>query len=274
MSDHISELFEEEDNQVAAEEVEIAEQTEEQNAPETAEQETEAQDEEASQAETPEAPAEEQRDSAEPEEESHKEIPLHVLRAERKGRKEEQRLREAAEAERDELRRQLQSRPQQNAGSTFDPYDDPENIARYVEDRVADAVFNERLIASHAQALKTNDRELVTTAIDWAQRESATNNRFNAMVEQQADPVSWIIQQHNAATAAEDFARDPDAFVRRRAAELGLLQQPVTAPVVIARPQPIAEKKLPASISNIPAANRTAKVTARDDEDVFSRFDR
>jgi hypothetical protein len=117
-----------------------------------------------------------------------------------------------------------------------DPVDDPDGFARYA-DRVADSkVTNLKFEMSDQMARTAHGAEVVEKATDWALERAQQDPVFAAQYMREAHPIDWIVRQHKRDGLVSQLGDDPDAYVRRRAAELGL-----TAPPAGEVPKPATE---------------------------------
>lgn len=255
MSDLFDDLF----NGEASTEVEEAEQPE-------AEQET------VEQASTDEPVVEEalEPDDADTQEEPVKEpkfVPLSTFLNMRDDMKEAKAARAAAEAEAQEAKARYEALTQQSQAYQPDPLSDPLGYAELVKAEIAQAVFNERLLMSHQNALKAHDAETVAKAVEWSISRANADSTFDAQVQQEADPVNWVIQQHKAASIREAFEADPIAAARKIAEEQGWFAQPAVAQVAVIPTTQKTEKVIPRSLTDVPSANKASTTTIYNDKD-------
>jgi hypothetical protein len=162
----------------------------------------------------------------------------------------------AKEAERraEQAERQLRENQAAKAQTAPDPYDDPEGFAAYSQRLIQDTVRKERMDDNWDDEAEKNGLDKVTEARDWAVQRAERDPVFRAQLEQamatERKPISWVVKQHKRDALLGDIGEDPDAYVRRRAVELGLTA-PLPAPVnAVAAPQPApVPPKVPRSLA-------------------------
>ena len=170
-----------------------------------------------------------------------------------------------------ELRRQLESYKNQPVErQTFDPVVDPQGYAQALEARVEQRLFEDRLVRSRDMAVSKYGAEKIDEVFSWATERSNADPQFDHSVSVHADPIEWAFQQYQAAKAIDDFNKDPDAYVRRRAEELGLLQPTVANSAPVQSTTPVEKKTLPRSITNLPAANSASSVRGSNPAEDFN----
>lgn len=201
---------------------------------------------------------------AEPKVEEPKMVPLSAIHAEREKARE---YREAAQA----ANARIAEFEARQANRTIpDPYDDPTGFAEYqqkfVSQQVAQQIAMQNFSQSAARAVAEHGQAYIDEVADWAGVVAETDPTFEARMFQQSDPAAWVIAQKKRSDMLKEIDTDPDAYVRRRAAELGLATAAVeTLPVAI---QPTAPKDLgPKSINN--AKSRESTISATTKEDAF-----
>lgn len=181
--------------------------------------------------------------------------------------REEKRLREERERELQELRDQMarQQAPQQNQ-SFPDPYDDPQGFADYMQQQTYQAVMMERWNNSTALAIAAHGQETVDAARLWAGEHAKTNPAFEQEAMAQAHPLEWVVQQHTRHARLREFETDEEAFVRRRAAEMGLIPHSPMAAAPLAQSTPTAPKAAPpVSLATVSSQSKPASKQAGKD---------
>ena len=169
---------------------------------------------------------------------------------------------------------QAPSAPMQQFGQSGipDPFDDPHAFHQYV---VAQATYQARqevqlqnLNMSRTRAVEKYGQDEINSAADWAGEMANRDPNFEATVMSQPDPAEWVIAQKKRHDMIKSIETDPDAYVRARAAELGLaaITQPVVQPT-----QSAAKDTGPKSIVNAKSRNENVspKQQAKDDFDAF-----
>jgi len=150
------------------------------------------------------------------------------------------------------------------------PFHDPRGYADYRFAEVERQRVNDKILLSGEFAKRSHGADAVTEAANWASARAANDPQFDAQVASQPDPMEWVIQQHKAARQLEDFQRDPEAFARKVAEEKGWLAQPaVMATANVTAPK---ERKLPKSLSDIPAANPATRIKPVDTKQEFNNL--
>ncbi|MEG3124791.1 hypothetical protein [Sphingomonas sp. GB1N7] len=201
---------------------------------------------------------------AEPKTAEPKMVPLSVVHAER------DRAREARDALATANARLAEYEAKQANRSIPDPYDDPTGFAEYqqkfVSQQVAEQIAQQNFHQSRERALTEYGQEFIDELADWGGQVDATDPTFAVRMLAQADPVKWVIEQKKRADMLAELDTDPDAYVRKRAAELGLTTSAVEGlPVAI---QPTAPKALgPKSL--VAAKSRETASATPTKEDAF-----
>ncbi|HEV2816708.1 MAG TPA: hypothetical protein VGW40_05755 [Allosphingosinicella sp.] len=159
------------------------------------------------------------------------------------------------ERELEELRKSQQVQQQSEAVKAPDPYDDPAGFEAYQQTVFRQALIQQKLEMSKVIAEQKHGADPVEKAIQWAREKAATDPSFEPSVIAQAHPVEWVVQQHQRHALLSQIEADPDAFVLRRAAELGLIsasQTDASATASTTQPLAVVEKnKAPKSLANI-----------------------
>lgn len=151
-----------------------------------------------------------------------------------------------------------------NQPSQIPSASDPEALARYIDQQKTSTVFD----VSETMAREKHGDEPVAQAMDWALQRAQQSPAFAAEYLKQRHPIDWAVKQHKRDAVMNDVGDDPDAYVRRRAAELGLTgTAPATQaaqPSQAATPQPMAPAPAPAapprSLASAPAAGAATSV--------------
>lgn len=118
-----------------------------------------------------------------------------------------------------------------------DPVDDPDGFARFADERVTTQVTNLKFEMSDQMARQAHGAETVEKATEWALGKAQRDPIFAAQYMREAHPIDWIVRQHKRDGLVSQLGDDPDEYVRRRAAELGL-----TAPPAGEVPKPATEQ--------------------------------
>lgn len=153
---------------------------------------------------------------AEPERED-KSVPLPTFLDMRDKQKEAERR--AAEAER-RLAELEASKQEQQAP---DPFDDPQGYRAYQSRQVQEAVIAQKFDMSDLIARQAHGDEAVEAATTWAAEKAKANPAFASEYMKERHPIDWIVRQHKRDSLMSQVGEDMDEFVRRRAAELGLI---------------------------------------------------
>lgn len=175
-----------------------------------------------------EAPVEPEQPAQEPEpaqqEPEARHVPISAMLDERDKRK-------ALEAERDRYKQQLEEAQQrQKPQNVPDPYDDPQGFAAYQEQRVQEAVTQQRFQMSELMAKQQHGEEVVTKASQWALEKANSDPAFAAAYHRQPHPIDWIVQQHKRDAILSDIGDNVDDWFTREAAKRGYMPANVAAP--------------------------------------------
>lgn len=167
-----------------------------------------------------------------------------ITKAEFKGMLEERDKRHKAEAKAAELERRIQQFESQQQPPQIPSASDPEAFAQYLQQQKTNTVFD----VSETMAREKHGDELVSKAMDWALQRAQQSPAFAAEYLKQKHPIDWAVKQQKREATLNDIGDDPDAYVRRRAAELGLTgqanPQPQAAqPATAASPQPASQQQ-------------------------------
>lgn len=185
---------------------------------------------------------------AQPREDDGRFAPISALQEERRKRQELERTVE-------EMRKASQPKPQPVEPAKLpDPYDDPQGYARAIETQTQEGLLQMRFQMSNEMARAQFGADEVETARQWAVERAASDPAFDLAISRQPHPMAWIVQQHKRDGLLSQIGEDPDAYVRRRAAELGLTAVPAAVPAAVApQPAPVAVTP-PRSLVSAPAA--------------------
>jgi hypothetical protein len=176
-------------------------------------------------------------------------IPIQALLDEREKR-------QGLQRERDELlawRRSQEAQRQQPAAP--DPYDDPVAWSAHQ----AQLIEQNRLAVteqiSERFAVQAHGPETVEAAKQWAMQRRTSDPLIGQQFVRQADPFGWLVTEYKRDRLLNEIGSDPDAYVRRRFAELGDGSgiSPVAAPVAIIPPTPSTPAP-PRSQAGLPSA--------------------
>lgn len=222
-----------------------------------------------------EAPVVEEAAQAAPAPQEHQRhpIPVEALIEERTKRQEaEKRIAEYEQRERENAaRKTAENRP--------DPFEAPDEYDAYVQTRISAAIESheirrqeQALLASfhdsHSRAVEKHGAETVQKAMAWAEQRAATDEAWAARGLAQSDQVEWLLKEQNRHALIEQIssAESEEAFIARRAAELGLLGTASAAP---ANNMNLGEKvQAPRSIANVGSSNTVP--TAQTKSDAFN----
>lgn len=153
-----------------------------------------------------------------------------------------------------------------------DPYDDPAGFYAYQQQQIAEQVqvgiFQNNLQTSRSRAVQKYGQDYINEVADWAGDEATRNPAFESELMRQADPAEWVVEQKKRSELFKQITTDPDAYVRQRAAELGLAMSgvPDTAPLT-----PATKPNGPKSLVNAKSTNEAVslKQQAKDDFDAI-----
>lgn len=125
---------------------------------------------------------------------------------------------------------------------------DPEAYAQYQRDLVDRTRTSTIFDVSETMAREKHGDAPVQTAMDWALQRSQESPAFAAEYLKQKHPIDWAVRQHKRDALVSQLGDDPDAWVRKRAEELGITVAATQAPQgqqAPASPQPAAPKPTP-----------------------------
>jgi len=183
-----------------------------------------------------EAPEQEAPESVEPQQQDGRFVPLAAVLDERDKRK-------ALEARIAEFERNQRVQPQE----TPDPFDSPTEFRESVKAEI-------RLEMSDRFARQKYGDEDTQKAINWAMERAQSDPAIAISFARQADPVGWLVQQHQRDTLVSQIGdKSMDDFVRDYLAKNPNLvaPAPVAATVPVATPQQASPPvKVPRSLAS------------------------
>lgn len=185
-----------------------------------------------------------------PREEDGRFAPISALQDERQKRQD-------LERQVAEMRAAMAPKPQADQPKVPDPYDDPAGYARHIEQQQQGEFLRMRFQMSHEMAKQQYGNDEVEAARQWATERASKDPAFDMALGQQAHPMAWIVQQHKRDGLLSQIGEDPDAFVRRRAAELGIGAVPAVP--AASAPTPAPAPTPPRSLASAPAAGGGVK---------------
>jgi hypothetical protein len=111
-------------------------------------------------------------------------------------------------------------------------------------------------------ARQQHGAEKVDEAATWAMERAQSDPIFAAQYMREAHPIDWIVRQHQREGLLKQIGGDPDDYVRRRAAEMGLIAAPASATPQAATPQPAPAKQAAPrpSLVNAPSGGGVTEV--------------
>lgn len=169
-------------------------------------------------------------------------VPLAAVLDERDKRK----ALEARVAEYERIQQQPQAR------NVPDAFDDPEGYNQYLEQRMGQAMAQQRMDTSYLIATQAYGKESVEKAREWALERGKSNPGFAAELDQQAHPIDWIVQQHKRDGLISQLPTDVsslDELIEREIAKRGL-SAPVAAPTGATPQQAAPPVKVPRSLAS------------------------
>lgn len=203
--------------------------------------------------------------------------PMAALTAERTKRQDAER--ELADLKAQKAAWEAQQKPQEQATSydensqnNPDPFDDPEGFRKAVEERARQEaqaqVFNYRLHDSYQRQVDAVGADKVEEAKNWAMQFGELNPTFEMQFYQQADPMAWVVQEHQRHTQRTQWEADPKAWALKYIEEQGLLQTEAETTAQVQKQE--APKKAPKSITSVAAANTRSNARKGDFlDDIF-----
>jgi len=162
-----------------------------------------------------------------------------------------------------ELKRRLaELEARQKQPQAPDPVDDPDGYARHHEQRFEQKLTAQKFEMSDVMARQAHGKETVETAMEWALNRAQTDPVFAAQYMRETHPIDWIVRQHKQDGLIKQIGEDPDDFVRRRAAELGLIAPPAGQELPEpATPQPAPKPAAPTpSLVSMPSGGGVSAV--------------
>ena len=145
-------------------------------------------------------------------------VPLAALQAERERAKTIRLQSERLQERINELERASSQKP--------DPFDDPAAWEAHQEARlqaeVQRQIVGHNLNQSRARAAEKYGESYLLELSDWASGQAESDPLFEAKVLSSPDPVEHIVSLKKRHDLLKEVETDPDAYVRRRALELGL----------------------------------------------------
>lgn len=181
-----------------------------------------------------------------------------ISKAEFKGMLDEREKRQKAEDRALAAERRLQQFESQQQPTQIPSASDPEAFAQYLQQQRTSTVFD----VSETMAREKHGDEPVSKAMDWALQRAQQSPAFAAEYLKQKHPIDWAVKQQKRDATLNEIGDDADAYVRRRAAELGLTGQAPSQPqaaqsLPAASPQPASQQpQTPAPTRSI--ANATS----------------
>lgn len=135
---------------------------------------------------------------------------------------------------------------------------DPEGFAGYMADLANRTRMNTVFEVSETMATEKHGADAVKSAMDWAMGQAQASPSFAAEYLKQKHPIDWAVKQQKRFGLMDKIGDDEEAYIRRRAAELGIAAPAPTEPQPSsAVPQPSAApapKPAPRSIASTPSA--------------------
>lgn len=119
-----------------------------------------------------------------------------------------------------EMQRQLQEyqKPQQPVAIP-DPYEQPEEYQRYVQNQVEDQAFRLRLDMSGQFAEQQHGKDVVQAAVAWAEQQGQTDQTFGVRLRGQQNPVGWVVDQYKRDQFFSQYGSDPTALAQLQGAQ-------------------------------------------------------
>lgn len=195
-----------------------------------------------------------------PVEREEKSVPLPTFLDMRDKQKEAERRAADLERQLAEARAAQQTQPQ-----APDPFDDPQGYQQFQSQQVQQAVVAQKFDMSDLIARQAHGDEAVESATAWASERAKANPAFAAEYMRERHPIDWIVRQHKRDSLLSQVGEDPDEFVRRRAAELGLIAPaaPAVEPQQVATPARslAAAPSKAGAVKDIPVGPMTALST-------------
>lgn len=171
-------------------------------------------------------------------------VPLNVLLEQREKRQAAERLAQERDKELETLRRQLeQVRTPPQPQTMPDPVDDLQGFLAYQ----ANQEWQSRAYASELAARQKYGAEF-DPAFQWAQKRAQEDPLFGPSMRNQFDPADWVYKQYKRDQILSEMGDDPDAWARKRAAELGTVADQTGGHV-----PPVPQQAPPRSLAGAPS---------------------
>jgi hypothetical protein len=169
----------------------------------------------------------------------------------------EREKRQAAERERDELKRRWEEiqRQQQQQQQPLDPLD-TEGFERALNERFGDFEWKTRTAISHSFAVKTHGADAVKAAEEWLQQTHAIPLN---VLKRQHDPYDFAVRAHKKELRDQELGDDADiaTIIEKHAAKYGFVKAPGQQPSNASAP-PSTAALPPPSLASAPAAGGKA----------------
>ncbi len=190
-----------------------------------------------------------------------------------KGYLDEREKRQALERERDELRKQLEAKNQPaEYVAPPSPQDDPQGYAEHIRQETQRIAVNMRFELSENMATEKHGEDAVKSAMQWALERAQQSPTFATEYMAQRDPINWAVKQQKRFQTVENIGDDEEAYVRRRAAEMGLIASLPNAPSQ-ASPQPVSKAPAPIpSLAHASSAGGMGTVPLKGPDQVFNEI--
>lgn len=151
------------------------------------------------------------------------------------------------------------------------PESSPYEIAVWQQTEMQKAIQQERINTSMLYAEEKYGPDLVTEAAQWAVQKARSGPDglyFEAQIEQQRDPIGWVVKEYQKEQKVNAVLSDEEAFFRANAEKYGFVpassvQTQVNEPVSTTQPNIVTQPKttkLPGSSIN----NMTSAAGARE----------
>jgi hypothetical protein len=170
-------------------------------------------------------------------------VPVGAVKAEREKRQEAERRAAEYQAQLDHAR-SLQRQP--------DEYSDDPYFNSFRE-KVRAEMFDERLLDSDERAREKHGAEMVAEAAEWAKSRMATDPTLKANFLNSRKPMEMIVERFQQDQKVNALLTDEEAYIRRRAAEMGLFADHTAASA------DVETDEAPAVVTTKPAAKATPR---------------
>ncbi len=104
-----------------------------------------------------------------------------------------------------------------------DPYDDPQGYAAFEASQREQLAISLRFEVSETMARDKHGDDAVTAAMEWGAQRAQSDEAFRIDFLKQRNPIDWVVRQQKRDGLLSAIGDDPDDYVRRRAAEMGLI---------------------------------------------------